>query len=92
MNKKLLALAMMMGTAGEGLIKQLEEKKANCISNNIDKIDITVHIVIPKGAKRFYFGKSGNCSETPFEDSIFNCIALSKKRAIKKFNKWELTQ
>ncbi len=91
-SKKLLALAMMMGAAGEGLVQQLEEKKANCISNNVDKIDTTVHKVVPKGAKRFYFGKNGGCSETTFEGSVFNCIALSKKRAIEKFNKWELTQ
>ncbi len=93
-NKQLLALAMMMGTAGEGLVQQFEEKRASCVSNNVDKIDTTVHEVVPKGAKRFYFTENGRCFESISGNVniVYDTIALSRKRAIKKFEKWETAQ
>jgi len=86
MNKRLMAMAM--GAAGIPIIEQMEEKRKNCISNNLDKIDTTVHTVIPKDAGYFWFDADGNCySKKPKKETVYECVALSRKRAIQKWEK-----
>jgi len=91
----LLAVAQMLG----GDLESMEERKKKCISNNLDKIDVTIHNVTPKGAKKYYFNKNGNILpviedkenpkyNSPIGEVAYECIALSKKRAIKKFEKY----
>jgi hypothetical protein len=42
---------------------------------------------IPKGCKRYWFDKDGRCFDFEILHSVYDCIALSEKRAIDKFNK-----
>lgn len=42
---------------------------------------------IPKGCKRYWFDNDGKCFDFEILHSVYDCIALSEKRAIDKFNK-----
>lgn len=42
----------------------------------------------PKGCKEYHFNKNGYWWETKKEDTVFSCIAISRKSAERKFNKF----
>lgn len=42
---------------------------------------------IPKGCKKYWFDDAGKCFDFEILHSVYDCIALSEKRAIDKFNK-----
>jgi len=70
------------------------EKKKRINVNNVDTKPKDT--VIPKGCTRYYFDKYGNCYTSKLQimavqSVLFETTALSKKSAIKKFNKFVKT-
>lgn len=47
-------------------------------------------VIIPSGAREYYFNIKGNPSTNLGDktDSIYSCISLNEKNAIRKFKKW----
>lgn len=65
-------------------------------SNNLKPSDIIIkpkEKPIPNGCKVYYFDEAGNCLyDVKHESAVFRCIAINKKSAIRKFNKWISSQ
>ena len=47
---------------------------------------------IPKGCKKYWFDEYGAYSAYDTGDIVFTCIALSRERAVAKFNKFKQLQ
>lgn len=86
-----LAMAMLCAAITDKTMYQLEDERRGV--NPLRPEDIKVKSkpsIVPAGCSKYYFDKHGNwyLSEKECREVAFETVALSKKSAQQKFDKW----